>query len=157
MAKNEDFLNLINENQGILHSICKVYTNNSIDHEDLFQEMMTQLWRGYENFKGEAKITTWIYRVSLYTAITHIKKIIRERDTLKDFNTVIHELPKTEETDEELLFRSIKMLDSSDRAFILLYLEDKSYKEMADILGLTESNVGVRLNRIKTKLKKIMS
>lgn len=156
MAKDEDFLTLLDEHQDILHSICRMYTNNSIDHEDLFQEMMTQLWKGFGNYKGDAKITTWIYRVSLYTAISHIKKVMKERETLRGFDPITQESPKTEESNEELLFKSIKMLNKSDRAFILLYLEDKSYKEMAEILGLSESNVGVRLNRIKMKLKNIM-
>lgn len=133
-----------------------MYTDNRMDHEDLFQEILAQLWKGYQNFRGESKVSTWIYRVGLYTAITYIKKVMRERETLNEISEPATEIPKTEESNEDLLLNSIKSLNDTDRAFILLYLEDKSYKEMADILGMSESNVGVKLNRIKSKLKKLM-
>ena len=155
--KQQEFISLIDEYQKILHSICRIYTDNSIDHEDLFQEMLVQLWKGYARYKGDAKVSTWIYRVSLYTAITYIKKVIRRR-SLKDQpenDLVYHQ--KAEESEEDLLLIAIKQLEEADRGFILLYLEDKSYQEMSDILGITESNVGVKLNRIKSKLKLIMT
>ncbi len=137
--------------------MCRIYTDNTIDHEDLFQEILVQLWKGYANYKGTAKISTWIYRVSLYTAITYIKKVMKTRTIRKEteYESVTHQ--KTEESEEELLFVAIKKLEEAERGFILLYLEDKSYKEMSSILGISESNVGVKLNRIKKKLKSIMT
>lgn len=155
--KQREFILLIDEYQKILHSVCRIYTDNTIDHEDLFQEILVQLWKGYANYKGTAKISTWIYRVSLYTAITYIKKVMKTRTIRKEteYESVTHQ--KTEESEEELLFVAIKKLEEAERGFILLYLEDKSYKEMSSILGISESNVGVKLNRIKKKLKSIMT
>lgn len=155
--KEQVFISLIDEYQKILHSVCRIYTDNSIDHEDLFQEMLVQLWNGYARYKGESKISTWIYRVSLYTAITYIKKVVKRR-TIKDHSEIdLVYYQKTEESKEDLLLIAIKRLAAADRGFILLYLEDKSYKEMSEILGISESNVGVKLNRIKNKLKAIMT
>lgn len=152
-----DFLSLVDEYQKIVHNVCHVYTDNPADHEDLFQEMLVQLWKGYQRFKGDAKISTWIYRVCLYTAITYIKKVMRNRKALDAIEFQEYQHPKSQETDEELLVLAMKKLDATDRAFILLYLEDKSYNEMSQILGITESNVGVKLNRIKKKLRAIMN
>ena len=155
--KEAEFLDLMDNHQRVVHSVCRTYTDNRTDHDDLFQEILTQLWQGYDRFQGNSKISTWIYRVSLYTAITYIKKVMKGREFQQTMKTNTHDLPKSEETDEELLMMAIKRLDESDRAIVLLYLDDKSYKEMAEILGLSESNVGVKLNRIKKKLKDLMT
>ncbi|MEQ8925110.1 MAG: sigma-70 family RNA polymerase sigma factor [Fulvivirga sp.] len=158
MGKNQqEFLEMINEYQRVIHSVCRLYTNNTIEHEDLFQEILAQLWVGYQRFNFESKVSTWIYRVALYTSITHIKKVMRSREALNEVNIAQFDSQTDTETDEELLKMAIKKLSESERAFIVLYLDDLSYKEMADILGISESNVGVKLNRIKQKLKTIMT
>ncbi len=155
-ANQKEFLSLIDEYQKIIHKVCSMYTDNRIDHEDLFQEILTQLWIGYGRFNGQSKLSTWIYRVSLYTSISYIKKVIKDREGLKELVIEEPSSIKTEESDEELMKLAIKKLERADKAFILLYLEDKSYKEMSEILGISESNVGVKLNRIKKKLKILM-
>ncbi len=155
-AKEVEFLSVIDEYQKIIHNVCNIYTDNRIDHEDLFQEVLVQLWSGYSRFNGQSKLSTWIYRVALYTAISYIKKVMKSRKAIKDVEIESRDYIKTEESEEDLLKMAIRKLDQADKAFVLLYLEDKSYKEMSEILGISESNVGVKLNRIKKKLKILM-
>ncbi|QSE97134.1 RNA polymerase sigma factor [Fulvivirga lutea] len=158
MSKSQqEFLEMVDKYQRVIHSVCRMYTDNTIEHEDLFQEILAQLWKGYQRFNFESKVSTWIYRVALYTAITYIKKVMRGREALKHISFSEADNQKETESDEELLRMAIQKLSESERAFVVLYLEDMSYKEMADILGISESNVGVKLNRIKQKLKTIMT
>lgn len=156
VSSESDFLQMIDEYQNVIHGVCRMYTNDQEDHNDLFQEILSQLWVGYERFQNQSKVSTWIYRVSLYTSITHIKKVMRSRGTIENLKleSEQHETHKLES--EEMLLSAVKKLNEMDRAFVLLYLEDKSYQEMAEILGLSLSNVGVKLNRIKKKLKKLI-
>ncbi|ELR69250.1 RNA polymerase ECF-type sigma factor [Fulvivirga imtechensis AK7] len=154
-SKEKEFLDLIAKHQKIIHKVCHLYTDNQDDHEDLFQEILLQLWQGYPRFKGDAKVTTWMYRVSLYTAISSIKK----KHKRKEEAIYIQEQEQIEKTDPyefENLRAAIDTLSETDKALVMLYLEEKSYKETADIMGMTESNVGVKLNRIKKKLKEIL-
>lgn len=158
MNKNEnDFLIIIDDNQKIIHNVCRIYTDTTNDHHDLFQEILLQLWKGYQNFKGDAKLSTWIYRVSLYTAITYIKKVMKERKVNSEIEFEHTYELKDDDSYEEQLRAAIERLDSNEKALITLYLDDKSYKEMSSILGITESNVGARINRLKNKLKEIFN
>ncbi|MEQ8245817.1 RNA polymerase sigma factor [Fulvivirga sp.] len=158
MNKNEnDFLEIIDDNQKIIHNVCRIYTDTTTDHHDLFQEILLQLWKGYHNFKGDAKVSTWIYRVSLYTAITYIKKVMKERKLNEEVLMESTYEQKDEDTYEELLQGAIERLNENQKALITLYLDDKSYKEMSSILGISESNVGARINRLKSKLKDIFN
>jgi RNA polymerase sigma-70 factor, ECF subfamily len=152
----EEFLDLIDQHQKVIHNVCRMYTDTIDDHQDLFQEILVQLWKGYGNFKGKAKVTTWMYRVSLYTAISYIKKVMNLRNAKPDLDTGLSYEQPLIESDTDLLQAAIEQLDEGDRAIVLLHLDEKSYKEMANILGITESNVGVRLNRIKKKLKSLL-
>ena len=150
-----EFEQTINDNAGVLHKLCRVYTNNSNEYEELFQEMLVQIWRSMKIFRGEAKISTWIYQVCINTALNFRTKIGRHRkrfDTL-DGKIFVQPTPDTDK-DEQLqkLYTAIRELKPIDRAIVSLYLDDKSYDETAQILGISKTNVATRLNRSKKQL-----
>jgi len=152
------FLRDINKNIGIVHRVCHTYfANNTLEREDVFQEIMYQLWRSFTQFKGDSKFSTWMYRVALNTAIAHVRRSIRTPRTTElteaadqavDMNERI-----SEQEDVERLYAAIQTLTEVDKAIIFLHLEDHSYDEIASITGLTKTNVSVRLVRIKRALK----
>jgi len=153
----EDFLQHINSNTGIIHRVCNIYFNGSPEREDVFQEILYQLWKSYPAFKGASRFSTWMYRIALNTAITYIKK--RNRTPHKEeLNETYHQLPESagedhQEINMRLLYTAIDTLSPIDKAIVLLYLEDYSYEEIALITGLTKTNISVRLVRIKRKLE----
>ena len=145
------------KNQNIVHKICRVYTNNQSAHKDLFQEVTIQLWKNYPKFRGDSKFSTWMYRVALNTAISLYRKSTRKVQT-RDISDVEYKIKTTEYDDtEELqlkaLYRAIHKLNDIDKALIFLYLEDKSFKEIAETLGISYVNARVKMNRAKEKLK----
>ena len=153
----KEFLQVIHDHQRIVHKVCRVYRDNKEDQEDLFQEIIYQLWKSFSAFKGESKISSWIYRIALNTAIAVYRKSKISIDYYDEFPEHIHPSnDKTISENEERLFWALRQLNDSEKAVISLYLEDFSYQEIAAITGLSESNVGVRLNRIKNKLKQIL-
>ena len=157
---SEAFLNIVTKNQGIIHKVCGVYCDTPEDREDLFQEIISQLWRSFPTFRNESKITTWMYQVSLNTAITHFKKNKRrpdKNDISKNLFQVADEhFDETFEEQLKLLHKAIEKLTGIEKSIILLYLEDKKYEEIAEIIGITQNYVRVKMNRIKGKLKKLM-
>lgn len=153
----DQFIEKIFEHQALIHKVCKMYRDNIEDRQDLFQEIMYQLWKSYPSFKGKSKLSTWIYRISLNTAMASFrKKRINHDEDIQDHITDLTE-DVTEETNEELLFSAIRKLDHFDKAIIGLYLEGMNYSEMAEIMGNNENVIGVRLTRIKAKLKRILN
>lgn len=154
--KESDFLDLIEKNQNIIHKVCRIYTHSQEDHADLFQEILLQLWKSYKRFKGDSKITTWMYRVALYTSITSLKKKLKETESKEDLKNGESVYEMEDQFRYEGLHLAIRLLDTHERAVILLYLEEKSYREISEILGITENNVGVKVNRIKKKLKAVL-
>jgi len=154
------FNELIEKNQGIIHKICNIYTNDELSKEDLFQEIVLQLWRSFDTFKGESKFSTWMYRVSLNTAIVLIRKKKRTIITSSIENQILSIKNDDIDTETEerlqLLYAAIKYLNSVERALVLMYLEDIPYKEIAETMGITEVNVRVKMNRVKLKLKEII-
>ncbi len=158
MLKDE-FSALITQNQDIIHKVCNVYCPIPQDREDLFQEVVYQLWKSYNTFRGEAKFTTWMYRVALNTAITSFKKF-KKQPPPREINEKILQYPEQTDDifDERLksLYESIAQLSDIEKAVIMLHLEEHSYQDIAKIMGITESNVGVKINRIKKKLKEIL-
>lgn len=152
-----EFLAIIHDNQKIIFKICRLYQDSREDQEDLFQEIVYQLWKSYPGFKREAKVSSWIYRISLNTAMAIYRKSKIAIDYYEQFPEHIHSSnEKAISENEERLFWALRKLSDSEKAFISLYLEDFSYQEIAAITGLGEGNVGVRLNRIKNKLKEIL-
>lgn len=151
------FLKLIADNQAIIHKICRLYRDSREDREDLFQEITYQLWRALPSFKGEAKVSTWLYRVALNTAIASFRK--KKPDVT--YCTSLPDLPEETQSDElgirqERLFAALKQLDDSEKAIIALYLEELNYQQIAEITGINENYVGVKLNRIKNKIQKLL-
>lgn len=159
MRNSDEFADLIREHQGLLYKVTAIYTNNEQDREDLFQDVVYQLWKYFDTFRNESKITTWMYRVAMNTAITHLKKSKRNPHTEPISDSLLHASENKDEVLEErlrLLHRHIKQLNTLERGIMLLLLEEKSYQEIAEITGLNPSNVGTRISRIKEKLRKNM-
>ena len=152
------FLTLMAEHQGIIHKICRLYRDSREDREDLFQEITFQLWKSFPSFKGNSLISTWLYRIALNTAIASYRK---EKPTIDYVETLPEfvEEPQNEELilRQERLLTAMKQLSESEKAIIALYLEDLSYLQIAEILGISENNVGVKINRIKTKIQQLLA
>lgn len=147
---------MINQHRGLIYKICHLYADNRGDREDLFQDIVLQLWRAFPSFKGESLISTWMYRVALNTAISWFRKEKR-KPGVQAISGAELQLPEIEPTAEtEILHQAIQYLTQVEKAIIILYLDEKSYQEISDIVGISLSNVGVRINRIKTKLEKIV-
>jgi RNA polymerase sigma-70 factor (ECF subfamily) len=145
----------------IIIKICRAYTNSQEDFEDYYQEVCLQIWRSKDNFREQCKWSTWVYRISLNVCLTLLKKMKRNgqtyftSDVLPD---VIHIENRAFENESlNQLYVAMRHLSEVDRALILLFLEEKSYQEIADILGTSTNNIGVRVNRIKERLKKILN
>ncbi len=156
-----NFVTNLEQNQNIVHKVCRIYTNDPDSHNDLFQEITIQLWKAYPKFRGDAKFSTWMYRVALNTAITLYRKSKRSLSTT-DIESIDFKI-KAEEYDDEveqqlkLMYSAVKQLNDIEKALVFLYLEDKSYKEIAETMGISEVNARVKMNRVKTKLKKILN
>ena len=152
-----EFLTMIQDNQGIIYKICRIYRDSPEDREDLFQEVIFQLWRSYPSFSGGSKSSTWLYRVALNTAMASFRKNkpnVTLAEYLPDvqFESINHE----DNERQEKLVECIKQLTEPDRALIALYLDELSYQQISAILGISENNVGVKLNRIKIRLQKLI-
>ncbi|MGY3055748.1 RNA polymerase sigma-70 factor (ECF subfamily) [Pedobacter sp. UYEF25] len=137
-----------------------MYCNSREDKEDLFQDIILQLWRAYGSFNGNSKVSTWVYRIALNNAITRLRKETKREKfaALDDSAFNISAIDNTEENQQVLqMYSAIKNLTEVERAITMLYMDDYSYKEIADVIGLSESNVGFNLNKIRTKLKTIVN
>ena len=156
----KEFLQIIKKNQGIIHKVCNIYCDDQDDRDDLFQEIVAQLWKSFSSFREESKFTTWMYRVALNTAITAFKKTKRRPDQnrLTYENFQVKDENYDTETEEEIknLHRAIAQLTGVEKSIVLLFLENKKYEEIAEITGITQNYVRVKMNRIKKKLKKFM-
>ncbi|MDV3665924.1 RNA polymerase subunit sigma-70 [Elizabethkingia anophelis] len=157
--KEKDFSKLVKENQGLIIKVARMYTNTPDDQQDLFQEIVLQLWRSYDTFKGNSKISTWMYRVALNTAITLFRKTSRtvKTDELADFHQPIDDENDDNQQQISLLYKVIKMLGDIDRAIVMMYLDDVPYKDIAENIGITEVNARVKMNRLKKTLKDLMT
>ena len=155
-----EFVSLLEENQNIVHKICRLYTQSEAEHKDLFQEISIQLWRSFDRFEGKSKFSTWMYRVGLNTAITLYRKNKKKLDTnpLNDEISWIQLDQYDPLVDEQLnwLYQTIEEFSEIDKALVLLYLEDKRYDEIAQTLGISAVNARVKMNRIKQRLKKMI-
>jgi RNA polymerase sigma-70 factor (ECF subfamily) len=156
MEKEQEFTNLIREHQGIIFKITTMYSNNDQDQKDLYQDIVYQLWKSFGSFRNESKISTWMYRVAMNTAITHFKKRKRSPSAVSIDKLVLTEMETENKELEEkigLLYRHINQLDLLDKGLMLLLLEGRKYEEIAEITGLSQTNVGTRISRIKRKLQ----
>lgn len=163
MSENveQSFVKQLQENQNIIHKICRLYTDNEDAHKDLFQEITIQLWKAFPKFRGDSKFSTWAYRVALNTAITLYRKTKRSITTVtyEDRQHLIKNVDYNYEEEEQIkvLYQAVYQLNDIEKALVFMYLEDKDYREIAETLGISEVNARVKMNRIKSKLKKILN
>ena len=159
IAEEQKFISLINEHQGLIHKVCIMYENDRDVRNDLFQEIVLQLWKSFSSFRGESKISTWMYRIALNTAISGYRKQTRllKTEDLREMHLNISDAAN-DDYDENFqkLQWAIRQLSEIERAMIMMALEEIPYEEIAETIGITQNNVRVRMNRIREKLKKLM-
>ena len=157
----EEFLELVNDSRDILFKICNAYGDSREEREDLSQEIIFQLWKSFPTFQRKSKFSTWMYRVALNTALLSLRKKKKrpQEEELTDNFKFQHQVNHIDSSNEEIirLYQAIKRLKEIDRSIILLHLEGMSYKEVAEIVGITEKNVSVRLVRIKNRLRELVT
>ncbi len=155
-----DFMAMLNAHQGLLRRVCRLYCADADDRQDLFQEMVAQLWRAWPRYVPQpgAKLSTWLYRVALNVAISDLRQRTRRPAAAPLTDLPMPDAPpETVDADElAALYLAIARLSEVDKAFVLLYLEERTYEEMADILGITQNNVRVRMHRVQDKLRQLM-
>lgn len=162
------FLTLVHANDARLRRICRVYERDPDARKDLYQEIMFQLWRSLPSFTGASTVDTWLYRVALNTALAHVRRQSKRRETtpLTDEHLEAETTPSTLTVDEERLeldeqserlHAAIHRLDGIDRMLVTMQLDGRSYQEMAEVIGITESNVGVKLHRIRKTLAQMLA
>lgn len=160
-ADKETFFRLIEDNKAIIFKICHTYCSDKTQHQDLAQEIIYHIWKSGHAFDPDKKFSTWMYRVALNVAISFYRKKSREPDTVslsaQEETLMIPEVTDSRSDQLILLQQLINELRELDRALMLLYLESKTYREIAEILGITETNVASKINRIKEKLKQKIS
>lgn len=161
--RDEQFMELVRENAGRLRRICRVYASDAAAEEDLYQDILLELWRSLPSFQGRSSPDTWLYRVALNTALQERRgRETRREARLDDDDPVRGARPRRPDEAMEdrhrldRLYAAIDRLDEVDRALVVLYLEEKSYREMAEVLGISESYVGVKLHRIRKQLAEWM-
>ncbi|GAA0526556.1 RNA polymerase sigma factor [Chitinophaga japonensis] len=153
---DQQLLAIIRQHQPMLYKICRLYRDTREDREDLFQEIVYQVWKAYPAYRAEAKVSSWIYRIALNTALAAFRKRappVIYRDSLPE------QAADPEDARQELqeqLFAALKQLSDADRALMALYLEDLSYQEIAAITGIAENYVGVKLHRIRNRIKTLL-
>ena len=144
---------------GIIIKLCRAYTDSKEDFDDYYQEVCLQIWRSRDNFRAESEWSTWIYRITLNVCMTLLKKKKRNTQNIASDHEPSEARAESHAFDHEdlnLLYDAIRQLSEVDRAVILLYLDEKSYQEIAVIMGTNSNNIGVRIKRIKERLKKIL-
>lgn len=157
--QEKSFVKLVNENQGLIHKVCILYETDKEARNDLFQEIVLQLWKSFPTFRGEAKITTWMYRIALNTAISGLRKLGRKIKTEEldefHFNISDHAEDHFEEDFQKLQW-AIRQLTEIERAMIMMALDEVPYDEIAENIGITQNNVRVRMNRIREKIRNLI-
>lgn len=157
--RTANFLVIVENNKGILFKVVNLYCRNIEDRKDLVQEIILQLWKSFDNYNEKFKLSTWIYRISLNVAISFYRKENSRKRISNPLTTDIFNFSETEISDEKetnlgKLNQIISELNDLNKALMLLYLEEKSYKEISEIIGISETNVATKIGRIKSKLKK---
>lgn len=153
----QEFLSVIKSYERVIYKVCYVYASKNAPLNDLYQEVVLNIWKAFTKFRGESKISTWIYRIALNTCISFIRK----EKNVPEIVTLTQEVNWMTEEQDELqamlkdLYLLINRLGELDKSIVLLYLEEKSYEEIAEITGLTITNVATKLSRIKDKLRKM--
>ena len=151
--QKQNFIQIIDANQGLIKSLCKAYYMSAEDQKDAFQDIVLQLWKSFETFRGESEISTWIYRVSLNTILTKVRNEKKKIATESIGASELSISTAMADGDLELLNIVIQSLKDLDKAIVILYLEGYKNKEISQILDLTVTNVSTRLNRVRAELK----
>lgn len=156
--EKEKYIEIVKENRNLIYKVCYAYCKDPENRNDLEQEILIQLWHSLEKFDGRVKISTWIYRIALNTAISFFRRESKISKNKVPIDKSIISLSNSENESElnqniKLLYQFIEKLNELDKALILLYLDDNKYKEMAEILGISETNVATKISRIKKDLK----
>ena len=153
----DSFVEIIHQYENIIYKVCSVYSSPELPMADLYQEAVCNLWAGFPKFRNECSVSTWIYRVTLNTCVSGIRKDAKRPKNNVVIANLADSLVAPESMTENIreMYRMINSLQTIEKAIILLYLEDKSYKEISDITGLTVSNVATKLKRAKVKLKQL--
>ena len=154
----KQFEQLVKNNELLLRKVCNMYAYTPANREDLFQDIVVQLWKAFPGFRGESKLSTWLYRVAINTSINGLRK---KKDFIHSYEPAA--LPadvadageSVAEEQLQELYRAIEQLNEIERAIVMLYLEDRSYEEMEEILGMSQGNLRVKMNRIKNKLREL--
>ncbi|MEO6135966.1 MAG: RNA polymerase sigma factor [Ginsengibacter sp.] len=160
MDKTKLFLTALEDNKGLVFKIASVYTNSIDDRNDLAQEIIYQFWKSFDTFREQSSVSTWLYRLAMNVAIYHLKTGKRKIQLVPlDEQIINFQKVENYELDEKwlVLKQHIDKLNLLDKGIVILYLEDKSYEEIGQIIGISASNVGTKLSRIKQKLKKQIS
>jgi RNA polymerase sigma factor (sigma-70 family) len=155
---NERFISIINQHKKLIYKVCNSYCKDAEDRRDLVQEVIIRLWQAFGKYDERYKLSTWMYRIALNTAISHYRSGKRKTDNILPFNESLLEIADNNPESEldnrvKQLYAFINKLDELNRALMILYLDDNSYREIAGILGITETNVATKINRIKQQLK----
>lgn len=159
MEKKEIFIKSIQENERLIYKVASFYTDCKNDRDDLLQEIIYNLWKSFGTFKNNSSLSTWMYRIAMNVAIYHLKKDKRKITTIP-IDVEVLNLPETGFNDFEekmqKLQKHIKDLNLYDKGILMLYLENKSHEEIAEIVGISKSNVGTKLSRIKDKFRQVI-
>jgi RNA polymerase sigma-70 factor (ECF subfamily) len=160
VAYNEtekEFERLVSDHKELIHKVCRLYAFTEADRQDLFQEIVIHLWKSYPRFRGLSKFSTWLYRVAINTAITGLR---RQKNFITSFEPgnlpfQIADETGAEEEQWQQLYKAIGQLSEIEKAIVMLYMEDRGYEEMEDILGIPQGNLRVKMTRIKDKLRQL--
>ena len=154
----KEFIKIIQEYERVIYKVCSIYVSELLPMADLYQEVVQNLWVGYPKFRNESSVSTWIYRVAINTCVTTIRKEKKHfQNSSLALTSISDKLPASEPFTEDIkeMYGLINQLKTVEKTIVLLYLEEKPYKEIAEITGLTVSNVATRMKRIREKLRKM--
>ena len=159
--QKDQFLDILEKNIGIIIKIARAYSKTLQDKEDLINDITLELWKSFGRFKGDSKISTWIYRIALNTSMNYNRKREKDRllflDDLKQFENQNWLTEQPDSSHSEILYQCIDDLNQLNKAIILLYLDGNSHDEISDITGISKTNVGTRISRIKEQIKNLVT
>lgn len=152
----QEFTKVVREHKGTIYTVCYMFSKDEDEVADLFQEILINIWKGFENFRGDSSMRTWIWRISFNTCVSYEKRKSRKGSTIPlSLNINLFDDSDEDTRQIKMLQKRIRQLGPFDRAIVLLWLEDLSYAEIGEIVGISEKNVSVRLVRIREQLKKM--
>ena len=159
--QKDQFLDILEKNIGIIIKIARAYSKTLHDKEDLINDITLELWKSFGRFKGDSKISTWIYRIALNTSMNYKRKREKDRllflDDLKQIENLSWLIEQPDSSHSEILYQCIDELNQLNKAIILLYLDGNSHDEISDITGISKTNVGTRISRIKEQIKNLVT